>query len=237
MKIGKIQQQTLELVDAYQEFELIEYIKGRSAKVKLKCLQCGFEFERYAVHFNKYPHICPKCHPKGVSQRLPIEEVQKRTDKVYGLHNLKITQYNGNNSMAEIKCLRCGKIFQRVPTVLWRNRSKGCPYCNHSFSIGEKAIQRFLEFNKIQYITQYRFEDCKYKIYLPFDFYLPQYNTCIEFQGEQHYSKRSLFYDEEINIRDKIKKDFCENNNIKLIIIPYWDVNNIESYLNFTGKN
>ena len=39
--------------------------------------------------------------------------------------------------------------------------------------------------------------DCKYKQPLPFDFYLPQKNICIEFQGEQHYKERSLYYSEE----------------------------------------
>ena len=44
MRIGKIQQQVLSNIDTFQEFELIEYIRGKSAKVKLKCKKCGYEW-------------------------------------------------------------------------------------------------------------------------------------------------------------------------------------------------
>lgn len=233
MKIGKIQQKTYEIIDTYDEFTLIEYIRGKSAKVKLKCKKCGYEFEKYAIHFNKYPHICPNCHPKGTSQKLPIEEVQKRVDKIFGEKQIQILEYNGNNALAKVKCLKCNTEFTRVPTVLWRGRTYGCPECTKTISLGEKKIKRILEKNKIQYIQQYRFSDCKYKTYLPFDFYLPQKKICIEFQSEQHYEKRSIYYSQEQIERDKIKKEYCLNNNIQLIIIPYWDIEKIESYLNF----
>ena len=67
---------------------------------------------------------------------------------------------------------------------------------------------------------------------MPFDFYLPQYNICIEYDGEFHY-KMIMEYDEFINqkIRDTIKTVYCKENNIKLIRIPYWEFNNIENIL------
>ena len=86
MKIGKIQQRVLDNMALYNEFELLEYIRGKNAKVKLKCLSCGFEFERYACHFNSYPHTCPKCHPKGTSQKITLDEAQRRIDNVYPYH-------------------------------------------------------------------------------------------------------------------------------------------------------
>lgn len=233
MKIGKTQQKTLELIDTYGEFELLEYIRGNGAKVKLRCLNCGEVFERYAHSFNANPHLCPKCHPKGTSQKMKIEQVQERIDKIYGKDCLELLEYKGNNTLAKIRCKKCGSVFERVPTVLWRNRSKGCPECNKMISAGESQIKKILESRHIQYIPQYRFEGCKYKTYLPFDFYLPQHNICIEFQGEQHYKKRSIYYSEDMVIRDKIKQEFCENNGIKLIIIPYWDLEKIADYLSF----
>lgn len=233
MKISKTQQKTLELIDLYQEFELIEYIRGKSSKVRLKCLKCGNEFERYAQHFNDYPHICPKCHPKGISTRITLEEAQRRIDNVYGEHVLQILEYKGNNQKVKVKCLRCNENFESVPASLWRHRIKGCPKCTEHQSLGEKRIRELLEYKKIQYIPQYRFENCKYKQSLPFDFYLPQKNICIEFQGEQHYNACSLYYSDIQKIRDDIKKEYCERNNIRLILIPYWDINNIETYLSF----
>ena len=63
------------------------------------------------------------------------------------------------------------------------------------------------------------------KLRLPFDFYLPDYNTCIEYQGEQHYRAIDYFGGEdEFLIRkkhDEIKSEYCKQHKINLIIIPY----------------
>ena len=228
MRIGKIQQQVLSNIDTFQEFELIEYIRGKSAKVKLKCKKCGYEFERYAHHFNSYPHLCPNCNPKSSKNKITLEEAQKRVDNQYN-GKLKLLDYKGNNQKIKVKCLQCGKIFESVPSSLWRGRVKGCPYCTDKESKGEKEVRQYLEKNKIQYIQQYRFKDCKDKLMLPFDFYLPQKKILIEYQGEQHYKDRSLYYDESLIKHDKINELYCKEKNIKLIQIPYWkDVN---SYL------
>ena len=60
---------------------------------------------------------------------------------------------------------------------------------------------------------------------LPFDFYLPEHNICIEFNGIQHYQPSDFFggYSEfkKRQKRDKIKIDYCNNSNIKLIAIKY----------------
>ena len=73
--------------------------------------------------------------------------------------------------------------------------------------------------------TQKRFSDCRYKLPLPFDFYLLDYNICIEYHGIQHYEPRSKFggeieYEKTI-LRDTIKKEYCLKQNIPLLIISY----------------
>lgn len=108
-----------------------------------------------------------------------------------------------------------------------------CPFCRESK--GEKDILKYLDKHDIKYIRQYRYEDCKDTRTLPFDFYLPDYNTCIEYDGELHY-KTIDFYggDEELKkqqCRDNIKTHYCKNNNIKLIRIPYWELKNINKIL------
>lgn len=64
--------------------------------------------------------------------------------------------------------------------------------------------------------------------YLPFDFYLPDYNILIEYDGEQHY-KVSFGQNEEKLLKqqeyDKIKTEWCKQNNIKLVRIPYFNKN------------
>ena len=96
---------------------------------------------------------------------------------------------------------------------------------------------------KIFFIKQKSFNNCrnpKTNKKLFFDFYLPDYNCCIEYDGVQHFEESSLCSDtlEERQYRDNIKNQYCKDNNIKLIRIPYTDfkILNIE-YLKGLLKN
>lgn len=121
---------------------------------------------------------------------------------------------------------------------------KGCPKCTES--AGERMIRVFLEKNDITYIPQKTFDDCrngivhknspKGKMYL-FDFYLPDFNKIIEFDGSYHYSPDFLknigikhakhhtleSYNRGV-LRDETKTNYCNNSNIKLLRIPFWNI-------------
>jgi hypothetical protein len=130
------------------------------------------------------------------------------------------------------KCNNCHEsYFASVCNRTGLNR--GCPNCD--MSQGELKVKSYLIKNFIKYISEFSFDNCRYKRVLPFDFYLEEYNICIEYQGKQHYTPLKYFGGEETfniqKIKDKIKYDYCENNNIPLIIIPYWEYNNIEAIL------
>ena len=114
-----------------------------------------------------------------------------------------------------------------------------CPQC-HKISKGERAIQQFLEKAKIEYRFQYTFKECKNIIALPFDFYIPKFCTCIEYDGEQHFmpvtfggisKKRADIKFKQVQLRDEIKNKYCLDNNIRLIRIPYWNFDKIEEIL------
>jgi len=94
-------------------------------------------------------------------------------------------------------------------------------------SEGERKIANYLNKNKIDYVYQKRYDDCKNKSTLPFDFYLPDYNTIIEFDGYQHYYEVKMFGKlSRIQKHDKIKNNYCKENNINLLRIPYWELEN-----------
>lgn len=104
-------------------------------------------------------------------------------------------------------------------------------------SLGEKLIEEYLIKNKISYISQKRFDDCKNIRTLPFDFYLTEKNICIEFDGPQHEKLSNYFNMSEqdfykLKVNDTIKNNFCLENNIKLIRIKYENINNIDNILN-----
>ena len=105
--------------------------------------------------------------------------------------------------------------------------------CGCINSQGENKIKQLLDDLQILYIQQFYFLDCrnpKTNCVLYFDFYLPDYNCCIEYNGEQHYiaRKNGIFTQDKVNeirYRDQIKKQYCQDNNIPLIEIPYTDYN------------
>jgi hypothetical protein len=96
--------------------------------------------------------------------------------------------------------------------------------CLHR-SLREQYIELILNNNGILYELQYTFEDCKNIFKLPFDFYLPDYNVCIEYDGQQHFKPIDLFGGEDAfikrKINDDIKTQYCADHNIRLIRIPY----------------
>lgn len=99
--------------------------------------------------------------------------------------------------------------------------------CKIVKSHGVNKIISILDVNNIEYINEKRFPDCKNKLALPFDVYLPKYNMCIEYDGEQHYNSVKIFGGdksfEKIKVNDKIKTDYCINRGIKLIRISFKD--------------
>lgn len=111
-------------------------------------------------------------------------------------------------------------------------KGRGCPQCIESN--GERQIRLCLEKYNIKYETQKSFQNCRDVKPLPFDFYLPNYNVCIEYDGRQHYEPVEYFGGQEafkkIVKHDNIKTDFCKNNGIQLLRIPYYK--NVEEELN-----
>ena len=231
MKVKSVQK-AIEIAELYDKVEIIEYYKcNRNYKLKIKCKNCGYVFDRFVQHFIESPNTCPNCRPKMRNLTISLDEAQKRIDNIYGENYLTILEYHGNNTLTSIKCNKCNQIFSAVPTSLWRHRLCGCPYCEKTKSLGECRIERYLRLHNIQFRTQERFLDCKDVLCLPFDFYLPQLNVCIEFQGEQHYDCTSLLWSEKLIKHDNIKREFCNKNNIQLIEIPWYDIDNIDKYL------
>lgn len=121
-----------------------------------------------------------------------------------------------------------GEQYQRIGNL---KRGKSCQYCN-SPSYHEIEICSLLDEWGYSYEREHAFHDCKDKKYLPFDFYIKDFNTCIEYDGAQHYNP--IFGEDAMKKtqkHDEMKNDYCRKNNITLIRIPYWESDNIRNYL------
>lgn len=95
----------------------------------------------------------------------------------------------------------------------------------------ELVIYNILINAHINFLQEKNFKDC-YSGYYRYDFYIPSMNTAIEINGAQHYNFVKNFHKTRSDFtkaqeRDRRKISYCLANNIKLYIIPYWEINNI----------
>jgi hypothetical protein len=136
------------------------------------------------------------------------------------------------------QCLKedCCEKFEMTWDVIRKDAE--CTMC--TYYKGESRIKLVLNQLYVNFIREYSYIDCKFINKLEFDFYLPQYNLLIEYQGQQHYEpvdfagKGEKWSNNQFKLnqkRDNIKREYCKKNNIRLLEIPYWDYNNIESIL------
>lgn len=198
--------------------------------VQCECLICGHVYPVLPLNLLK-GRRCPQCALHKASERLKdshstfLEKLSKVNTDVR-----VIGKYVNQDTRIECECLKCGNVWNPVPYHLL-NRV-GCPNCQKSH--GEKIIQEYLERRYIQFESQKRFNDCRYKNTLPFDFYLPKLNMCIEYDGIQHYEALELFGGEkgfaETQKRDQIKTNYCMQKGITLLRIPYYS--DVEKVLN-----
>lgn len=132
-------------------------------------------------------------------------------------------------SYSYCKC-DCGNFITVRNNSLKTDNTKSCGCLK---SKGELLIEQILKENNIPFITQKTFDDLfgdSGKKKLSFDFYIPSMNMLIEYQGEQHYSKRwsgEDRYCKQISYDEK-KRQYCKDNNFILKEIPYWDYNKID---------
>jgi len=215
------------------KYELLSDYINANAKVKVKCNICDNIWETKAYHFIHTKSGCPKCASKdnGITNRKTHEKFIEDVQKVHSNKYEVVGQYIKANQKIEIKCNTCDNNWNIVPYSLLQG--VGCPVCNQSK--GEFIIKTFLESNNFIYKPQYVFDECRYKNPLHFDFYLPNYNTCVEYDGVQHFKPVEHFGGEErlkyTIENDKIKNKFCKENKIKMIRIPYTQIGIIEKIL------
>ena len=196
---------------------MVKYI-GFYEKVKIICKKHGIFKQSPSDHIRGIG--CPICaNNTQKTRKVFIKESNLIHDNKY---DYSLVEYKNNKTKVKIICPIHG-LFKQRPNDHLNNH--GCFMCNDSK--GEKQIRKKLKEYNIIFESQKRFKGCKYKKTLPFDFYLPTYNMCIEFDGEQHYIPFECWggyeYLKTQKIKDRIKDSFCEENKIKLLRIKFSD--------------
>lgn len=198
------------------DYSKIVYKNSRTP-VKIICPVHGVFKQRPDVHANG--GTCRKCYFYSRALR-PDEFISKSVAVHKGKYIYNNVKYKNSRSLIKIICPKHGLFIQRADTHL---AGMGCPSCWKSK--GEMVIEDFLKRHRITFTKQKRFNGCRLKRMLPFDFYLPRYNVCIEYDGMQHFESIKYFGGEPklviSKLRDKIKTKFCRKNRIHLLRISY----------------
>jgi very-short-patch-repair endonuclease len=217
----------------------IEYVSGTytgayDTNLEFYCYRCQNRFYscwNYISDQRRYG--CGICGKKVLVPENSLEYLYPELTKEWDYErndSVPSEIFPGTHDFAWWICHNCDHRWDAE--IKSRTLGNGCPNCDSSK--GEKRIEKFLIENDVCYIYEYnKFTDCRYKRQLSFDFYLPDYGLCIEYDGSIHFEDKFDNPKEfkEVQIRDKVKTTYCNDHNISLLRIPYWDFNNIEQIL------
>jgi len=200
------------------DYSLVEY-NNTHEKVKIICKIHGI-FEQKPCNHIHSRNGCYLCSNKNI--KIGTKEFIRRSMNIHGdKYDYSLVEYKNNKTPVKIKIDNC--VYYQSPS----SHLKGIDISgfHEQKSKGEERISKILDEFEIQYNRQKSFNGCKNKYILHFDFYLPDYNICIEYDGIQHFEpieffggKETLEYNKKI---DSIKNEYCKINNILLIRIKY----------------
>ena len=211
------------------DYSLSEY-KDCNTKVKLICKECGNIIEQ--LPNNHYNFDCYYCsyEKRGLKQQLTREQFIEEAKLVHNdKYDYSLVDYNGLSKNIKIICPIHGIFEQKALNHI---NNHGCPICNNSK--GEEKINVFVKNKKIVFEKTKKYDDLIDISQLSYDFYLPEYNLLVEYNGSQHYSntfKKPLHDFHKQLHHDWLKRKYAKSHNINLLVIPYWDFDNIEKIL------
>lgn len=188
---------------------------GKTKTIVAKCLKCLKKTEKQIGNW-RVGHGCNYCKIKSRTNTTQ-EFIDLAKTLHAGFFDYSKVEYKSAHRKVTILCPKHGE-FEQTPNKHLQLR--GCPKCKESK--GELEIRRFMLSKGLKIKSQHTFEECKYKAKLKFDFYIEELNLCIEINGLQHYKFVPYFHRkiksfELQQLKDSIKRKFCESKKINLL--------------------
>lgn len=218
-------------LDVY-DYSKADLTKGVRNKITIVCKKHG-EFRLSVLeHFIRG---CKKCSGE-LKSKLQLKTLQHFIDVSNSRHDYKYSykksKYKGVHYPIIVTCPIHGDFMCKAGNHM---NGSGCPKCKSSR--GERAVRIYLKKRKINFVEQY----CLTHERLPFDFYLTDYDTLIEYDGRQHFDPVHSWGGVEGYRRRKLldeKKNLLAMQECKILIrVPYTEFKNLESYLDAKLSN
>lgn len=190
-----------------------------------KC-KCGNNTQVIATNLISGKTKSCGCYSREVTAKNnTIDITGQKFGRLTAIRSTEILDKQSHMFLWEFKC-DCGntKILPCGWVTCGNTTSCGC-----SKSKGESKVINLLNDLNISFKQQYSYEDCRNKDgsrKLYFDFYLDDYNCCLEYDGEQHFFANGRTWNteehcEQVKKRDEIKNNYCLEHHIPLIRIAY----------------
>lgn len=192
-------------------------------KILVQCLNCDKISYEYYQNIRTGHKKCNCNENKKFTRNISTQDFINKWNPLnkdkFELEKNQI--YINRNTKYKIKCKKCGNKDERWGITLI-DSPIFCKYCDNE-TLGEQMISNILQKYKVDYIREYQIEFNNH--IHRFDFYIPNKELFIEFNGLQHYKAIDYFGGEEefkkrIE-RDKEKQEYCNINNKQLLIIKY----------------
>lgn len=217
------------------EYTFLDSYICSQTKIRVRHNKCGNTYKVIPNNFLKGIR-CPYCFG---TPRKTDEEFKQEVYDLVGNDYTFLDPYANAESKIKVKHNKCGNIYKVTPNHFFSGYR--CPYCNSPK--GELIIDKILKSLNISYEPQKTFDDLKDKSYLSYDFYIPDQNILIEYQGKQHYEPINYFGGEATfkvqQQHDQIKSDYAKEQGYNLIAVPYTEdtLSKIKKYLIKHGLN
>lgn len=210
---------------------------GADKRVSCECKVCGYNWSSIANALIRYNATCPACERKKASiKRRKTHEEFVLQAKNEGSTIEFLSTYKRMADKISCRCKNCGYEWEANPNTLIHGKFR-CPSCQTISSKIENKIQEYLNAHNVQYFMYMSYDDL-FGVNggkLSYDFYLPKYNLLIEGQGKQHLEPIKHFGGERTfqiqQEHDRRKREYAKQNNINLLEIWFWDLDNIKEIL------
>lgn len=201
------------------DYSKVEY-KKNNIKVCIICPEHGEFWQTPNDHLNY--RGCPKCgkeHLKKLFSKTK-EQFILGAKKIHGdTYDYSKVEYINAKTKVCIICNEHGEFFVTPDGHL---QGRGCPVCGQIHTSVD-ILAEMLKKNGIIFEREKMFPWLKMQ---RLDFYLPDYNIAIEYQGEQHFKPVKYFGGEKRFIdrkeRDNRKKKLCEQNGVDIIYVSFY---------------
>ena len=225
----------------------VNKIVSTASRVMVHCGNPDHKWHRMLVSLVLQGCKCRECAGRHQSVEQRCQEWIAKCIEKYGEGRYDYSRahedYVNNDSLVWIRCCIHDHWFQQTPDNNLRTVNGSCPICSLEFreSEGEAEIRRWLlkhgitNFKQDEVTLPVEDPRCK-RQYLRPDFWLPDYNLFIEYNGEQHYEDIEHFHADgwtlkDQQIRDEAVRRYCHDHHHNLLEIPYWDFKRIDEIL------